>query len=106
MKGSLQLKQPSSDLIMGIFKKIENFVNKTYTDKKTGEGFLTLVLALGIVGALFCLVRFALLLMRGMPLWVLIFDITIILFCAWAIIKGVIPMAKDAFNHLDKLDEK
>jgi hypothetical protein len=43
--------------------------------------------------------------MKGISLGWLIFDIAIIAFCAWAIVKGVIPMAKEAFGFLEKLDD-
>ena len=88
-----------------IWNEIERFVVKTQTDRKTGELFLTSVLALGTVGIVFCLGWFACLIMKGIPLWALIFDVAIILFCAWAIIWGVVPMAKEAFGYLEKLDE-
>ena len=94
---------------MGIFRKaldkVCRFVEKTYTDRNTGELFLSVVFALGAVGVLFCLVWFALLCMKGISLGWLIFDIAIIAFCAWAIVKGVIPMAKEAFGFLEKLDD-
>ena len=97
---------------MGIFKKIwrklEGVTEKIYTDRKTGENFIAFVLTLGAVGVFFCLVWFALLCKQGIPLGLLIFDIAIIVFCAWAIIKGVIPLAKDAFKHeifKDKTDK-
>ena len=91
---------------MKIWNKIKEFVNKSYTDWKTGELFLGLVLILGGIGAFFCLIWFVLLCMKGIPLWCLIFDIAIIAFCAWAVIKCVIPMAKEAFKDLSKMDYK
>lgn len=94
---------------MEIFRKLRNkvcqFVEKTHTERKTWELFLSVVFALGAVGVLFCLVWFALLCMKGISLGWLIFDIAIIAFCAWAIVKGVIPMAKEAFGFLEKLDD-
>lgn len=94
---------------MGIFRKawdkVFRFVEKAYTDRNTGELFLSVVLALGAVGVFFCLVWFVLLCMKGIPLWCLIFDIAIIIFCIWAVVKGVIPMAKEAFGFLEKLDD-
>jgi len=75
------------------------------TDRNTGKLFLSVVFALGAVGVLFCLVWFALLCMKGIPLWCLIFDVAIIIFCIWAVVKGVIPMAKEAFDFLEKLDD-
>ena len=94
---------------MGIFRKLWNkvcqFVEKTYTDRKTGELFLSVVIGLGVTGIFFCLAWFALLCMKGIPLWCLILDIAVIIFCVWAIVKGVIPMAKEAFGLLEKLDD-
>ena len=87
-----------------IWNEIERFVIKTQTDRKTGELFLASVLALGAVGIIFCLGWFACLVMKGIPLWALIFDVAVILFCAWAIIK-LIPMAKEAFRWIEKIDE-
>ena len=89
-----------------IWNKIKEFVDKTQTDRETGEKFLGGVLALGVVGVISCLIWFALLCMQGIPLGYLIFDIAIILFCAWAIIWGVIPMAKDAFKQMEKMEYK
>lgn len=90
---------------MRLWKKIEEFVEQTYTDKKTGNLFLAAVLALGAVGVIFCLAWFAVMCMNGIPLWALIFDGAIILFCAWAIIWGIIPMAKEAFGWMNKEEE-
>lgn len=90
---------------MGLWNKIEQFVEKTYTDRKTGEAFLSVVLALGAVGVFFCLLWFALLVKQGLPLWCIIFDVAIIIFCGWAVVKMIIPWTKEAFEHLEKLDE-
>jgi hypothetical protein len=90
---------------MSLRKKIEQFVEKTYTDRKTGETFLSAVLALGAVGVFFCLLWFALLVKKGLPLWCIIFDVAIIAFCGWAVVKMIIPWTKEAFEHLEKLDE-
>ena len=92
-------------ILKKIWNEIERFVIKTQTDRKTGELFLAAVLALAAVGIIFCLGWFACLVMEGIPLWALIFDVAIILFCAWAIIWGVIPMAKEAFGWIEKIDE-
>lgn len=91
---------------MFIWDKIKEFVNKTHTDRETGEKFLGGVLALGAVGVFFCIMWFIGLCMQGIPLGYLIFDIAIILFCAWAIIRAVIPMSNDAFRQLRELDNK
>lgn len=89
-----------------IWNKIKEFVDKTYTDRETGEKFLGGVLILGGIGVFFCLIWFALLCKQGIPLGYLIFDIAIILFCAWAIIWGIVPMVKDAFKHLGEMEYK
>ena len=91
---------------MFIWNKIKEFVNKTHTDRETGEKFIGGVLALGAVGVFFCIMWFIGLCMQGIPLGYLIFDIAIILFCAWAIIRAVIPMSNDAFRQLRELDNK
>lgn len=91
---------------MFIWNKIKEFVNKTHTDRETGEKFIGGVLALGAVGIFFCIMWFIGLCMQGIPLGYLIFDIAIILFCAWAIIRAVIPMSKEAFRQLRELDNK
>lgn len=100
------LKRKGMNIFKKIWKKVEDFVVKTQTDRKTGELFLAVILGLGATGIIFCLAWFACLVMAGMPLGWIIFDIAIIVFCAWAVIKGVIPMAKEAFNGLEKLDKK
>ena len=89
-----------------IWNKIKEFVDKTYTDRETGEKFLGGVLILGGIGIFFCIMWFIGLCMQGIPLGYLIFDIAIILFCAWAIIKAVIPMSKEAFKHLSEMEYK
>jgi len=88
-----------------IWNEIERFVIKTQTDRKTGELFLAAVLALGAVGFIFCLGWFACLIMEGMPVGWLIFDAAVIIFCLWAIIWGVVPMAKETFGWIEKIDE-
>ena len=90
---------------MSLWNQIEQFVEKTYTDRKTGETFLTVILSLGAVGIFMCLLEFGLLVKQGMPLWCIIFDIAIILFCGWAVVKMIIPWTKEAFEHLEKLDK-
>ena len=87
---------------MKIWNKIKGFVDKVYTDKKTGNLFLANVIALGAVGLIFCLAWFVMLCVGGIPLWALIFDSAIILFCAWAIFYGIVPMAREAFKLINK----
>ena len=91
---------------MIIWNKIKNFVDKTYTDRETGKKFITFVLSLGTIGILLCLIWFALLCKEGLPLWCIIFDIAIIAFCAWAIIKAIIPGAKQVYKHLGEMGYK
>lgn len=85
---------------------LKKFLNKTYTDRKTGEIFITSVLALGAVGLIFCLVWFALLCAKGIPLGILIFDIAIIAFCVWAIVAAIIPGAKQIYKDYEKMEYK
>ena len=87
---------------MILWNKIKEFVGKTCTSKDTGNMFLSTILIFGAFGFILCLVWFGLLCVRGIPLWALIFDIAILLFCTWAIIWGIIPMAKDAFKSINK----
>ena len=89
-----------------IWNKIKEFVDKTHTDRETGEKFLSGVLALGAVGVFFCILWFIGLCIEGIPLGYLIFDVAIIIFCAWAIIKCIIPTSKEAFKHLEKMEYK
>lgn len=95
---------------MKIFKKpwgkVEDFVIKTQTDRLTGEIFLTAVLAIAVLGGICCLGWLACMVMEGMPIGWLIFDGAVVAFCALAVIKGIIPMAKEAFGMLEKLDYK
>ena len=91
---------------MKFWNKIKDFVDKTYTDRETGENFITFVLALGGVGVFLCLVWFVLLCMQGIPLGFLIFDVAIVGFCAWAVIKAVIPGAKQIYKHLGEMEYK
>ena len=95
---------------MKIFKKpwgkVVDFVIKTQTDRLTGEIFLTAVLAIAVLGGICCLGWLACMVMEGMPVGWLIFDGAVVAFCAWAVIKGIIPMAKEAFGMLEKLDYK
>lgn len=89
-----------------IWSKVDGFTKKTQTDRKTGELFLASVLALAVVGIIFCLGWLVCLIMEGMSIGWLIFDVAVVIFCAWAIIWGVIPMAKETFSDLEKLDKK
>ena len=91
---------------MILWNKIKEFVEKTYTDKDTGNIFLSTILIFGAFGFILCLIWFGMMCAKGIPLWTLIFDIAIILFCAWAIIWGIIPMAKDAFKSINENDRK
>jgi hypothetical protein len=91
---------------MELLNKIKWYVDKTYTDRETGEKFISFVLTLGAVGIIFCIIWFILLCMKGMPVGFIIFDIAIIAFCAWAIIKAIIPNAKKIYKHLEKIEYK
>lgn len=81
-------------------------VDKINTDPEAGWAFLTAVLILGGVGVFLCLLWFYLLIKQGMPVGWIIFDTAIVIFCAWAIIKGVIPMSRDCYKIIEDKREK
>ena len=83
---------------------IKRAVDKIHSDKNAGNTFLTAVLGVGAFGILLCLVWFALLVMKGMEWYWIVFDCAVIAFCAWAIIKGIVPMSKIAFDQINKMD--
>lgn len=76
-------------------------VDKINTDPEAGWVFITTVLILGGVGVVLCLLWFYLLIKQGMPVGWIIFDTAIVIFCAWAIIKGVIPMSRDCYKTIE-----
>lgn len=77
---------------------VEKFFDTVNDDPEAGWWFLTTVLLIGGFGVGLCILWFYLMLVQGMPVWAIIFDSAIIIFCAWAIIKGVIPMSKEAYR--------
>ena len=81
-------------------------VDKINTDPEAGWTFLTTVLLLGGFGIVLCLLWFYLLIKQGMPVGWIIFDSAIVIFCGWAIIKGVIPMSKEAYKSIDEKRKK
>ena len=68
--------------------------------------FITMVLILGGFGVVLCLLWFYFLIKQGMPVGWIIFDTAIVIFCAWAIIKGVIPMSRDCYKIIEDKKEK
>ena len=77
-------------------------VDKINTDPKAGWMFLTTILFLGGFGIVLCLIWFYLLIKQGMSVGWIIFDTAIVIFCGWAIVKGIIPMSKEAFRQIEE----
>ena len=75
-------------------------------DPDKSWAFLSLILILGGFGIVLCLLWFYFLIKQGMPVGWIIFDSAIVIFCGWAIIKGVIPMSKEASKSIDEKREK
>lgn len=94
-----------------IGEKLDSGLIKKWYDKVTKERepawrFITTILLLGGIGVFFCLIWFALLVKQGMPIGWIIFDVAIILFCIWVIVRGIIPMSKQVYKHIDTLPDK
>ena len=87
---------------MILWNKIKEFVDRTYTDADTGRGFLTFVLLLGGFGISLCLIWFILALLSGIPVWAIILDSAVILFCGWVVVKLIIPLAKESFKMINE----
>lgn len=85
--------------------RIGKIVNTINTDPEAGWVFLTTVLLVGGLGVGFCLLWFYLMLKQGMPVGWIIFEVVIILFCAWAVIRGIIPMSRTAYKMINKQRE-
>ena len=85
-----------------IHRTIENING----DPECSWVFLTTVLLLGCFGIGLCLVWFYHMIKEGMPTWAIIFDSAIILFCAWAIVRCIIPMSKQAYRDIDEKRNK
>jgi len=77
-------------------------VDRINTDPEAGWTFLTTILILGGVGIVLCLIWFYLLVKQGMPVGWIIFDTAIVIFCGWAIIKGIIPMSRNCYKIIEK----
>ena len=77
-------------------------VDRINTEPEAGWTFLTTILILGGVGIVLCLIWFYLLVKQGMPVGWIIFDTAIVIFCAWAIIKGIIPMSRNCYKIIEK----
>jgi len=81
-------------------------VDKINTDPEAGWTFLTTVLLLGGFGIVLCLLWFYFLIKQGMSVGWIIFDSAIVIFCVWAIIRGIIPMSKEAYKSINEKREK
>lgn len=81
-------------------------VDRINTDPEAGWTFLTTVLLLGGLGIVLCLIWFYLLVKQGMPIPWIIFDTAIVIFCGWAIIKGIIPMSRNCYKIIEEKRKK
>ena len=77
-------------------------VDDINNDPDKSWAFLSLVLIFGGLGIVLCLLWFYFLIKQGMPVGWIIFDSAIVIFCGWAIIRGIIPMSKEAYKSIDK----
>ena len=80
-------------------------VTSILNDPQAGWTFLTLVLLVGGFGVFCCLMWFYLLIQKGMEWYWILFDSAIVLFCLWAVIWGIIPMAREAYKDINKKRE-
>ena len=80
-------------------------VDTINTDPEAGWVFLTTVLLVGGFGVVLCLLRFYYMIKQGMPIGWILFEVAVILFCAWAVIRGIIPMSKTAYGLINKQRE-
>ena len=85
---------------------IKKWYDKVTKEKESAWRFITTILLLGGIGVFFCLIWFALLVKQGMPIGWIIFDLAIVCFCGWAIVKAIIPMSKKVYDHIDKMPDK
>ena len=81
-------------------------VDDINNDPDKSWAFISLVLILGGFGIVLCLLWFYFLIKQGMPVGWIIFDSAIVIFCVWAIIRGIIPMSKEAYKLIDEKREK
>ena len=77
-------------------------VDKINTDPEAGWMFLTTVLLLGGFGIVLCILWFYFQIKSGLPVGWIIFDTAILIFCGWAIVKGIIPMSKEVFKQIEE----
>ena len=86
--------------------RLGRIVDSINNDPEKSWTFLSLVLIFGGFGIGLCILWFYFMIKEGMPVWAIIFDTTIVIFCGWAIVKGIIPMSKKAFKLIDEKREK
>ena len=84
-----------------IGRTVDNILN----DPHAGWTFLTIVLLVGGFGLFCCFMWFNLLIQKGMEWDWIVFDSAIVLFCLWAVIWGIIPMARGAYKDIKKRNE-
>lgn len=83
----------------GLIHRTVDNINK---DPECGWVFLTTILLLGGFGIGLCLVWFYLMLKQGMPVWAIILDSSVVIFCAWVIIKFIVPKSKECYNIFEE----
>ena len=84
---------------------VKRTVDNILHDPQAGWTFLTTVLLLGGFGVICCFLWFYFLIKQGMEWYWIVFDSAIVLFCLWAIIWGIIPMARGAYKDIKKKED-
>ena len=85
--------------------RLGKVVDTINTDPEVGWVFLTTVLLVGGFGVVLCLLWFYYMVKQGMPIGWILFEVAVILFCAWAVIRGIIPMSRTAYKMINKQRE-
>lgn len=85
--------------------RLGKIVDTINTNPEAGWVFLTTVLLVGGFGVVLCLLWFYYMMKQGMSVGWILFEVAIILFCAWAVIRGIIPMSKNAYGLINKQRE-
>lgn len=85
--------------------RLGKVVDTINTDPEAGWVFLTTVLLVGGFGVVLCLLWFYYMVKQGMPIGWILFEVAVILFCAWAVIRGIIPMSRTAYKMINKQRE-
>lgn len=86
--------------------RLGRIVDSINNDPEAGWLFITTILLLSVLGVGLCILWFYFMIKEGMPVWAIIFDTAIVIFCGWAIVKGIIPMSKKAYRLIDEKREK